>query len=161
MDGIGTNQSQLPPPQGDIVRAEKYLSQLTDLIRRNKVKVAHTDLNKFNLNSIQDHYRVDLSDYEVEVSHSRHPDSDKDYYVMLFNNIDKIEEGCAKKVILAYINLTEPQFKTFKSSCEEHLARKKQEEEQKRFQKVMEPIDSLLGDLSAGQKENHGDSGAA
>lgn len=139
---------QSPPPQGDQKKAEKYLSKLTDLIRRDKITVVHTDLNKFNLESIQDHYQIDLKDYEVEVSHSKHPDSNQNFYVMVFNNIKQVKDGCAEKIILAYINLTENQFREFKTSCESLLEKKRQEEEQKRFQEALQPVDSILGDLS-------------
>jgi len=141
----------LPPPKGDTAEAEKYTKQLCELIADNKVLVAHTDLKKFDLASLQDHYRMDLGDYEVEVSHSKQPDNGKDFFVMLFNNLKKIQENgatCTNKVILAYIDLTEEQFKTFKNTAFEQQEAQRKKEEAQRFRQAIIPIDQLLTTIS-------------
>lgn len=140
------------PPAGDNEKAEKYLGQLINLINQNKLKVTHTDLNKFNIESIQDHYRMDLNEYEVEVNHSKQPDSGQDFYVLLFNNLKKIEQGgesCVNKVILAYTHLTQDQFMNFKRAADGALNRIKQAEEQKRFKEAMTPIDEVLTKIAS------------
>lgn len=141
-----------PPPAGDSEKAEKYLRQLIDLINQDKLKVTHTDLNKFNIESIQDHYRMDLGEYELEINHSKQPDSGQDFYVLLFNNLKKIEqdgESCVNKVILAYTHLTQPQFLNFKRAADGALNRIKQAEEQKRFKEAMTPIDDVLTKIAS------------
>lgn len=144
------------PPAGDNEKAEKYLNQLISLINQNKLKVTHTDLNKFNIESIQDHYRMDLNEYEVEVNHSKQPDSGQDFYVLLFNNLKKIEadgESCVNKVILAYTHLTQVQFMNFKRAADGALNRIKQAEEQKRFKEAMIPIDDVLTKIASSSLE--------
>lgn len=141
-----------PPPAGDEEKAEKYLNQLLSLINADKLTVVHTDLNKFEIASIQDHYRMDLGEYEVEINHSKQPDTGQDFYVMLFNNIKKIEDGgqnCINKVILAYTHLTQTQFEAFKEAADASIERKRKREEAKRFASAMNPIDNLLSDLSS------------
>lgn len=144
----------LPPPIGSPEQAEKYLQKLSGLIKDNKLEVFHTDLQKFELASIQDHYKLDVGSYEVEVSHSKQPDTGKDFYILLFNNIKKIqnnEESCSEKVILAYIHLTESQFSSFKVTIDDWLERKRIEEEAKRFKEAMGPIDQALENLEDDQ----------
>ncbi|MDD2822684.1 MAG: hypothetical protein PHQ59_01250 [Candidatus Daviesbacteria bacterium] len=144
-----------PPPAGDGEKSEKYLNQLIDLINQDKLPVSHTDLNKFEVASIEDHYRMDLGDYEVEINHSKQPDTGQDFYIMLFNNIKQIEtqgQSCVNKVILAYTHLTEPQFEDFKEASDASIERIKKKEEAKRFAAVMSPIDELLGNLSSNTK---------
>lgn len=141
-----------PPPAGDNQKAEKYLNQLIGLINQDKLQATHTDLNKFNIESIQDHYRMDLDEYEVEVNHSKQPDSGQDYFVLLFNNLEKIEQGgesCVNKVILAYTHLTQAQFMNFKRAADGALNRIKQAEEQKRFKEAMTPIDDVLTKIAS------------
>lgn len=140
---------QLPPPSGDAEKADKYINQLIDLISTDKLLVSHTDLAKFDPTSLQDHYRLDLKDYEIEVSHTKQPDSGQDSYVMLFNNLKYVDEKCTEKVILAYMYLNEDQFKTFKSTTDEYLDRKRKEAEEKRLREAMTPIDDILAQLTA------------
>lgn len=141
-------QPQLPPPpKGDSTKADQYTKRLIKLITENKVTVFHTDLKKFDLSSLQDHYRIDLGDYEVEVSHSKQPDTGKDFYVMLFNNLKRVQQdgnSCINKVILAYTHLTETQFKNFKEAALDQLERIHKAEEAKRFKQALAPIDQLL-----------------
>lgn len=142
--------SSPPPPIGSPEQADKYLQKITELINNNKLPVHHTDLQKFDIASIQDHYKMDLQDYEVEVSHSKKTDTGRDFYILLFNNVKKIqnnEGSCQEKVILAYIHLTAQQFENFKAAADGWLERKRIEEEAIRFKEVMDPIDKVLGDL--------------
>ena len=143
-------QMKTPPPsQGDSDKAEKYINQLVELIKADKILVSHTDLNKFNLDSLQDHYFIQLSDYEIEVSHSKSSDSGQDFYVILFNNIKKVKEGCSEKVILAYIHMNASHFNDFKKAADEQIEKKRKETEAKRFNEAMNPIDNLLENLSS------------
>lgn len=141
--------SPLPPPSGGAEKADYYISQITELVSSDKLIVAHTDLSKFDPTSLQDHYRIDLKDFEVEVSHNKKPDTGEDFYVILFNNLKRINEKCAEKAILAYMNLTDGQFQKFKVVAQEQIERKRKEEEEKRFKEAMAPIDSVLENLSA------------
>lgn len=141
-----------PPPAGDGEKAEKYLKQLIELINKNKLSVHHTDLDKFDATSIEDHYRMDLENYDVEINHSKQPDTGQDFYVMLFNNIKKIEdqgESCINKVILAYTHLTQSQFEDFKDAAEASIERIRKAKEAKRFASQMNPIDKILTDLES------------
>lgn len=141
-----------PPPAGDSEKAEKYLGQLISLIEADTLKVIHTDLKKFDIASIQDHYRMDLGEYEVEVNHSKQPDTGQDFYVLLFNNLKKIEnagESCVNKVILAYTHLSQNQFVDFKEAADGALERKRKEEEEKRFADAMAPIDNVLNNMAS------------
>lgn len=138
-----------PPPQGDETGAEKYVQKLIHLIDAGKVTPTRTDLQKFEIDSLQDHYFINLGEYEVEVSHSKHPESGQDFYVMLFNNIKQVEASCTNKVILAYSHLSAAQFTSFKASVERVTERQKREEENKRFQEVMTPVDQLLDNLDS------------
>lgn len=141
-----------PPPAGDSEKAEKYLRQLISLIEADTLEVIHTDLKKFDITSIQDHYRMDLGEYEVEINHSKQPDTGQDFYVLLFNNLKKIEkagESCINKVILAYTHLTQPQFVDFKEAADGALERKRKKEEEKRFAEAMAPIDNVLSSMTS------------
>lgn len=137
----------LPPPSAGQEKAEPYLQKLIQLIEQDKLLVAHTDLKKFDPNSIQDHYQLELKDYQVEISHSKQPDSGKDFYTLLFNNLKKIEEGCSQKIILAYLHLSEDQFNRFAKLADEQIAKKKREAEEKRFLEAMQPVDQALDNL--------------
>lgn len=141
----------LPPPQGEEDQAEKYLQKLIGLIDKKKLLPSHTNLERFNINTLQDHYSLDLGDYEVEISHTKQPDSGQDFYIMLFNNIRKVQSGsasCTDKLILAYVHLTNEQFKKFKQVSDDALEQKRREEEAKRFNEVMTPVDTVLEDLA-------------
>lgn len=139
---------QLPPPSADSKKAHKYIAQLVDLINTDKLLVSQTDLSKFDPTSLQNHYRVNLDDYEIEVSHTKQADSGQDFYIMLFNNLKRIYGDASKKVILAYMHLTQEQFNNFKDVSDKQLAQKAKEAEEKRFTEVMEPIDQALANLS-------------
>lgn len=141
--------SQLPPPSADPEQADKYLNQLIDLISTDKLSVSHTDLAKFDPTSLQNHYRLDLKDYEIEVSHTKQADSGQDFYIILFNNLKYVNQQCTGKIILAYTHLSEEQFKQFKATADEQLDRKRKEEERKRFKEAMAPIDKALDQLTS------------
>lgn len=157
MSNTASSNIKLSPPQGEKEQAEKYLQKLTGLINKDKLPVTHTDLKKFDLNSIQDHYSLDLEGYEVEVSHTKAPDSGQDFYIMLFNNVKRIQAengSCNEKIILAYFHLSQDQFQNFKEAALGYIERKRQQEERKRFQENMAPIDQALENLESGLKEN-------
>lgn len=143
------NTSSLPPPSGDPEKADHYICKLIELINSDKLAISQTDLSKFDPTSLQNHYRLDLKDYGVEVSHTKQPDSGKDFYIILFNNLKYISGQCTERVILAYMHLTEAQFKSFKSASDKQLERKRKEAEEKRLKEAMAPIDQVLEQLSA------------
>jgi hypothetical protein len=145
-----SNTLPSPPPCGDMENAEKYLNWLIDLIQTDKITVTHTDLRKFDPCSMQDHYFVPMDDYTVEVSHSKNPNTDADSFVMLFNNIKKIAAGNAEKVILAYIPLSDGQFRKFKLISDQQIERYIRQAEERRFQEAMAPVDQMFQKLSGG-----------
>lgn len=139
-----SDYDQETPPKGDIEKAEKYINQLIDLLNQRKIEVYHTDLTKFDPTSLQDHYSVSLKDYQIEISHSKHKNTDKNSYVMIFNNLKNISEGTGEKVILAYIYLADSQFSKFKIVADRQIEERRRVEEEKRFKQALAPIDSLL-----------------
>lgn len=141
------NSANSNPPRGDYQKAEKYITQLCTLIGQNKIEVIHTDLKKFDPNSIQDHYRVTLEDYHIEVSHSKLPNTGSDSYVMLFTNLKNVAEGNADKTILAYTQLSDTQFQTFKEAAQAQIEERRRKEEEKRFNEALTPIDNLLNQV--------------
>lgn len=144
-----SQDNQTPPPSGDFQKASKYIETLVELINQDKITVNHTDLSKFDPSALQDHYRIDLEQYQVEVSHSKHPNNGKDSYVILFNNLQKVKDECLEKVILAYMHLDDEQFNSFKLASASQADRKKKLEEEKRLNQIMQPIDQILDDLSS------------
>lgn len=135
------------PPRGDYQKAEKYISELCTLIGQNKIDVIHTDLKKFDPNSIQDHYRITLEDYHIEISHSKLPNTGSDSYVMLFTNLKNVASGNADKTILAYTPLSDTQFQTFKEAAQTQIEERRRKEEEKRFNEALSPIDNLLNQV--------------
>lgn len=146
---MSTQPAKLPPPIGDAKAAGFYISQLGGLIKSDKLLVKQTDLAKLDPSSLQNHYRLDLADYEVEVSHNKQVDSGKDFYIILFNNLRQVSGQFAQKVILAYIHLSHDQFREFKATADDQLERKRREAEEKRFKEVMAPIDQTLEQLTS------------
>lgn len=138
----------LPPPSGNPAQAEKYIGQLVSLIDNDKLAVLNTDLSKFDPSSLQDHYRIDLKDYQLEVSHSKHPSTGKDSYVLLFTNIKNIVQNNCQKIILAYLHLEDSQFGRFKTACKNQLERERKKEEDKRLKEALQPVDQILANLS-------------
>jgi hypothetical protein len=145
------DQVKLPPPSGDSQRAEKYVSELTPLISQGKLVVEHTDLSKYDPSSLHDHYRVDMLDYQLEISHTKAPLTGKDSYVLLFNNLKNIREGCTEKVILAYLILTADQFKKLQDVADEQIETRKKIEEEKRFAAAMTDVDKMLDKIAKGE----------
>lgn len=144
------------PPAGDAKKAEKYISKFVTLIKADKLTVTHTDLSKFDPSALQDHYRVDFSDFSVEVSHSKQPNTGADSYVMLFTNINQItQSGNLEKVILAYLHLDPNQFIRFKDASHDQKIRIKKAEEEKRFNQAIVPIDQALEKLDEQFSETH------
>lgn len=139
------------PPRGDYQKAESYINKLVGLVESGKLEVVHTDLQKFDPGSIQDHYRMDLGDYQIEISHSKLPNSGTDSYVMLFTNLKNVSAGTAEKAILAYTQLSNNQFNKFKTAAESQIEERRRLEEEKRFNDALAPIDSLLNDANNNQ----------
>ena len=142
----------LPPPSGDPQQAEKYVEQLITLIESDKLDIFHTDLARFDPSSFQDHFSMELKDYQVEVSHSKHPESGKDSYIMLFTNLKKIADG-SEKVILAYMHLDDNQFMQFRGSYSQQVERKRKTEEERRLKDVLAPIDKTLEEFKSDQTQ--------
>lgn len=148
-DVLSSDQNpNLPPPSGDPVQAEKYVNQLIQLIETDRLNISHTDLAKFDPSALQDHYRVELKEYCVEISHSKHPASGKDSYIILFTNIKNITDGACEKIILAFMHLDEGQFAAFKTSYKEQSERTRKEQEERRLKNALEPVDQILADLT-------------
>lgn len=148
------DEAKTPPVGGDPEKAAKYISQIIELIEKDLVEVIHTDLKKFDPSSMEDHFRLNLKDYNVEVSHAKDSNSGKDSYILLFTNLEHLKEDCDKRVILSYLRLGDDQFQKFKTASIDQLNRKKKEEEEKRFNEVMAPIDQVLNELSSSGQTN-------
>lgn len=149
IDAPTSNEPAQPlPPQGDSAKAEQYLNQITNLISQDNITVVRTDLKKFDPSTFEDHYRIELAGFHVEVSHCKQPNSGKDSYIILFTNIKRLKEGCTEKIILAYMNLSPVQFQDFKNAAEDQIERKRRAEEERRFKEAMAPIDEILNNLS-------------
>src|SRR5438270_150864 len=132
------------PPSGNAQKAEEYLVKLIELINQDKLTVWQTNLLKFDPSNLQDHYRLELKDYSVEISHSKQPNSGADSYIMLFTNLKYVSEGCSEKIILAYLNLSSEQFHRLKQVANSQQERIKKIHEEQRFKQVMDPIDKAL-----------------
>ena len=145
------DSSKLPPPGGDTQRAENYIKQLVQLLSENKLIATHTDLTKFDPSALQDHYRVDIKDYQLEVSHSKQPVTGKDTYVLLFINSPSVDDFYNAHGIIAFLVLNDDQFKRFKAIADEQIETRRKVEEEKRFAKAVKPIDELLDKISKGQ----------
>lgn len=138
-----------PPPIGDPKSAERYLNQLISLIETDKITVHHTDLSKFDPSALEDHYRIDLKNYLVEVSHSKNPNTGKDQFILLFNNIKQVRDECTEKVILAYLHLEDIQYSRFKNAADAQILKIHQLAEQKRLAEALAPIETFLENLSS------------
>lgn len=136
------------PPSGDTQKAEEYLVKMLPLIESEKLLVNHTDLSKFDPTSLEDHYRVDLKEYLIEVSHSKNPDTGRDSFVMLFNNLSQIDTDSTQRVILAYLHLTEEQFRRFADCAQSQAERIKAREEEKRLNEALKPIDDVFDEMN-------------
>lgn len=141
----------IQPPSGEPHSAEKYINKLIGLINNDKIQVSHTDLKKFDPTNLEDHYRMDLKDYQVEVSHSKQASDGKDQYVVIFTNLQNVRENACEKVILAYIYLSDEQFRKFKLVAADFLERKRKEAEEKRLQEALIPVDNILDKIASGE----------
>lgn len=137
-----------PPPSGDPTKAEKYVNQLINFIESDRLIISHTDLARFDPSSLQDHFFIELKEYKVEVSHSKHPDSGKDTYTMLFTNLKNVADGGSLKVILAYMHLDDSQFMKFRRAYTQQVERRKKAEEERKLKAALAPVDQILEQLS-------------
>ncbi|MBI3109698.1 hypothetical protein HYZ06_01515 [Candidatus Daviesbacteria bacterium] len=149
---ITTQNHPPPPPSGDPQKAAKYVDQLIAFIEEDKLTIHHTDLGMFDPSPLQDHFRIDLEEYQVEISHSKHPQSGKDSYVMLFTNLKNVADGNCEKIILAYMHLDDSQFMHLRNAYTEQVDRKRKAEEEKRLKDALLPIDQALENISPGRK---------
>ncbi len=143
------SDSQNKPPQGSSEQTHQYLAQLIELINSDKLKALPTDLSKFDPTNLQNHYRLELRDYMVEVSHAKNPDSGKDSYVLLFNNMKNIREGCNEKVILGYLHLDQTQYSQLEKAITTQDLRLKRQAEEKAFVENMQPINQILDQMKS------------
>jgi len=148
------SDTPLTPPRGDFEKAERYINQLVSLINQNKIEVGHTDLKRFDPTSLRDHYTISLREYQIEISHSKHVNTEKDSYVMIFNNLKNLSAGSGDKVILAYIYLADSQFSKFKIVAERQIQEKEKAEEEKKFKNALQPIDDLLNQAQGSHTED-------
>lgn len=135
------------PPLGDPQKADRYINSIVKLLAKDKVNLVQTDLSKFDLSSMQAHYRLELGEYDVEISHSIQTETNKDFYTMLFNSIKRVQNGSSDKVVLAYIHLSDDQYAQFKAAADENLERQRRKADAGRFASVMAPIDAMLNNL--------------
>ena len=142
------SSASIPPPSGDPTKAEKYVSQLINLLESDKLTITHTDLARFDPSSLQDHFIIKLKDYQVEISHSKHPTSGKDIYTMLFTNLKNVADGSCQKIILAYMHLDDGQFMKFRKTYAEQAERKRLAEEARKLKEALDPVDQILEQLS-------------
>lgn len=140
----------LLPPGADSDKAEKYVAALVDLVSQDKLIVTQTDLSRFNSSSMEDHYRVNLEDYDVELSHNRNSETKEETFIMIFNSISKFDNAEPKPLILSYMHLTSEQYLKLKEVADAQIERNKKKEEEQRFLKTMEPVDALLDQLKTG-----------
>lgn len=147
------NPTSEPPPGGDQQRAESYIKQLIQLLTDNKLTATHTDLTKFDPNALQDHYRIDIKTYQLEVSHSKQPATGKDIYVLLFINSPSVDDFYNAHGIIAYLVLSDDQFKRFKAIADEQIETRRKVEEEKRFAKAIKPIEELLDKIAKGEND--------
>lgn len=145
---------QPKPPQGSEKKASAYITQLTGLINQDKLIVIHTDLSKHDPSNLQDHYRVNLKDYMIEVSHAKDANSGRDSFILLFTNLKNIRDGCNEKLILGYAHLTTDQFSQFKNAATIQDIRLKRQEEERLFKLNLQPIDDALEEIATGQSSN-------
>ena len=136
-----------PPPSGDALQAENYIRKLIHLIDKDIIEIAKTDLSQFESGSLEDHYRIILNDYHVEISHSKHPQTENSSYILLFTNIRDFHKS-GQKIILAYMHMHNIQFNDIKVVAEEQIARIKKKAEEKRLKDALSPIDQILDEIS-------------
>lgn len=136
-----------PPPFGDAQKAERYLSTIVGLINLDKIKVTPTNLNQLAQSSLKDHFRINLEEYEIEISHNRSLETKISTFVMLFSNTSLLKVGKADKVILAYLHLNEDQFNLFREAAFDQIERGQKHIAEEKFREVMAPIDQIFEKL--------------
>jgi hypothetical protein len=139
--------AQSTPPKGDEAKGEKYVADLIRLLESGKIQVYKTDLSQFNPSSLQSHYRIDLDDFQIEISHSTHLDTGSHSFVIIFNNLKKIADGNTGKAILAYIHLNETQYMRFHKAAELQIDKLQRIEDEKRFLQAVRPFDDKIAQL--------------
>lgn len=142
---------QPKPPQGSEKKASEYITQIVGLINQDKLIVNHTDLSKHDPSNLQDHYRIELKEYMVEVSHSKDANTGRDSFVLLFTNLKNIRDGCSEKIILGYLHLKSDQFNQVKLAANAQSLRIKRQEEERLFNQNLQPIDEALSEIASGQ----------
>ena len=136
------------PPSADPKEAQKYINALVDLINLEKIRVKRSNnLEQYNL---KDHFRLSLEEYEIEVSHRSQSD-DKSSYVMVFSNSSLIHTASNKQVILAYIYLSDEQYKEFYEAATAQIQREESRIAEEKFKEAMSPIDNILEKLLSKQ----------
>lgn len=140
-------EPNLPPPGGSPQDAERYINKITALISQDRISVSKTDLSKFAPNALENHYRINLHDYSVEVSHSK-IDNGKDSYVIIFSNLHHIKNGASDEAVLAYMHLDDEQYKRFKQIADEQIWRDNREINETRLVEALKPVDELLEELA-------------
>lgn len=148
-----TIDSQLKPPLGSEKHAHEYLGQLINLLNTDKLIARRTDLARFDPSNLQKHYRIDLNDYLIEVSHAKNPDSGNDSFVLVFTNLKRLQDNCDEKVILGYLHLVADQFRQIERAITTQELRIKRREEEAAFTKNMQPLDTMLKGISSTIKE--------
>ncbi len=141
------------PPRGDEAKGEKYIQDLINLIDNGKIQVHKTDLSQFNPSALQSHYRVDLDDFQIEISHSSHLETGANSFVIIFNNLKNIADGNTEKAILAYIHLTEIQYQRFLRAAENQLEKLRKIEDEKRFIRAVQPLDDKLAAIEESNRD--------
>lgn len=150
-DSAFKEETQPKPPQGSEQKASEYITQITDLVNQDKLIVKHTDLSKHDPSNLQDHYRIELKEYMVEVSHSKDANTGRDSFVLLFTNLKNIRDGCSEKLILGYVHLTPQLFNQFKTAGVTQEARIKRQEEERLFNQNLQPINEALSEIASGK----------
>lgn len=141
------------PPKGDEAKGEKYIADLIRLLENGKIQVYKTDLSQFNPSSLQSHYRIDLDDFQIEISHSTHLETGSHSYVIIFNNLKKIADGNTGKAILAYIHLNETQYVRFHKAAEVQIEKLQKIENEKRFLQAVRPFDDKIAQLEGSSND--------
>lgn len=143
-----SNNQTLPPPSADGAYADKYVKWLIELIGKEKLLVTRSDLSKFTIDSLHEHYRINLESYDVEISHSK-AGQGEDMYVILFNNLKIIAANQSERTILSYLQLTAKQFNQFKFAADNQINQIKRKQEEKRFKDTMVGVDQELEKFSS------------
>lgn len=138
---------QLPPPGAESDKAQRYVDSLIRLIGNEKVLVTQTDLKRYNSPSMEDHYRINLKDYDIELSHNKNPETSEETYIMIFNSIGLIDPQNPQPVVLAYVHLEMAHFMRLKQAADSQIEKIRKAKEEARFKATMQPIEQLLDQM--------------